>query len=35
MTTIFIGNNPGQQFATVRKWVFRQDGGGTYRLLKR
>lgn len=34
MTTIFIGNNPGQQCATARKWVFRQDGGGNLQVIE-
>lgn len=34
MTTIFIGNNPGQKCATAKKWVFRQDGGGNLQVIE-
>lgn len=34
MTTIFIGNNPGQHCATAKKWVFRQDGGGNLQIIE-
>lgn len=34
MTTICIGNNPGQQYSTAKTWVFRQDGGGNLQVIE-